>query len=295
MIIVKLQGGIGNQLFQYALGRCLSFKKNTELKLDISSFKNNPSGITPRKYGLSVFNINESFATDEEIARAKRYQRQQGKWRFVYNRLVANQNKYFQEQRFDFDSNVFKVFDDCYFDGYWQTEKYFKDVENIIRHDLTIRTPQQSKDSEIAEKIQSVSSIALHIRRGDYVSDPATADYFGTCCPDYYRNAVKVIAEEIQDPHLFVFSDDPEWVKKNIILPYPTTYVNHNNSEKSFEDLRMMSQCKHFVIANSSFSWWGAWLSQNPNKIVVGPKNWFNNVKPGINTKDIMPQNWIKI
>jgi hypothetical protein len=295
MIIIKLQGGLGNQLFQYALGWALSLQKKTELKFDVSSLQKNVPGITKREYNLSVFNIQENFATYEEIAKFQKYKRKPGRKWFLYNKLIADNKKYFQEQQFHFDERVFGISNDCYLEGWWQTEKYFKDIEDVIRKEITVKSPQTGKDAEMAKKIVSVNAVALHIRRGDYVNNPQNVDYFGNLGPNYYKKAVEIITEKFPNPHLFVFSDDHDWVKKNIILPYPTTYINHNGSDKNYEDLRLMSQCKHFVIANSSFSWWGAWLAQNPNKIVIGPKKWFNNVKPSVKTDDIMPEDWIRI
>ena len=291
MIIVKLIGGLGNQLFQYSLGRSLAQKKNVQLKLDISGFQE----YKLHAYGLSHFNVKETFAMNEEIAKFQKYKRIPGKKSFLYNKLIANKNKYFQERQFHFDKGVFDVSDNCYLVGDWQTEKYFKNIEDIIRKEITVKTPQTGKDAEIAKKTEEVNSVSIHIRRGDYANDLTTKDYFGIFGPEYYQKAMKIIAEKVKNPHLFVFSDDHDWVKKNIVLPYPTTYVDHNNADKNYEDLRLMSGCKHFIIANSSFSWWGAWLSQNPNKLVVGPKKWFNNVKKSVKTDDIMPDDWIKI
>jgi hypothetical protein len=291
MIITKLIGGLGNQLFQYSLGKSLAVKKNTELKLDISGFEK----YKLHAYSLNHFNITENIATEKEIAKFQKYKRKPGKKWFLYNKLITDEKKYYTERQFHFDEEIFNISDNCYIDGYWQTEKYFKNIEKIIRKECTVKSPISGKNAEIMKKIQSGNSVSMHIRRGDYASNPATNDYFGTFGPEYYKKAMTIIAEKRQNPHLFVFSDDHEWVKKNIILPYPTTYVDHNGADKNYEDLRLMSLCDHFVISNSSFSWWGAWLSKNPNKIVIGPKKWFNKVKPNIKTDDIMPEEWIRI
>jgi len=291
MIITQIIGGLGNQMFQYALGRSLSQKKNTDLKLDVTGFKD----YKLRAYSLGHLNIQEKFASPEGIARFQKYQRKPGKKWFLYNRIFANEKKYFKERRFHFDETVFDVSEDCYLEGYWQTEKYFKDIEDVIRKEFTVKTPVQGKDAEVLSKIRNGNAISMHIRRGDYASDASTNDYFGTFSPEYYKKALSIIAEKVADPKIFVFSDDHEWVKKNILLPYPTTYVDHNGTEKNYEDMRLMNACEHFVISNSSFSWWGAWLSKNPDKIVVGPQKWFNNVKKTVDTKDIMPEEWIRL
>ena len=291
MIIVKIIGGLGNQLFQYSLGRNLAIKKNTELKLDISGFKD----YKLHAYSLNHFNITENIASKKEIARLKKYQNKPGKIWFFYNRLIADKKRYFQERQSHFDNKVFDISNDCYVDGYYQSEKYFKEIEDIIRQDIAVKTEIQGIDDEMATKIQSVNAISIHIRRGDYASDTETTSYHGLCSLEYYKKAIRMISEKVSNPHFFVFSDDHEWVKKNIILSYPTTYVDHNGPDKNYGDLRLMSLCKHFIIANSSFSWWGAWLAKNPNKIVIGPKKWFNNVKPNIKTNDVIPEAWIKI
>lgn len=291
MIIVKIIGGLGNQLFQYALGKHLALLNHTDLKLDITGFDE----YKLHAYSLGHFNITENFATREEVARFKRYRRRRGKIWFIYNRFIADEQKYTQERQFHFDPQILKGTGDIYLDGFWQTEKYFKDIQDILRKEITVKSPLQGRDADIAREIEATNSIMMHIRRGDYVTNQQTNEYHGTCGLDYYRKAIAIIAEKVPSPHFFIFSDDHEWVKENIVLEYPSTYVDHNNADKNYEDLRLMSLCKHHIIANSSFSWWGAWLSQNTHKIVIGPKGWFNNPKKKSITSDVIPSDWITI
>lgn len=291
MIIVKIIGGLGNQLFQYALGKHLALLNHTDLKLDITGFDE----YKLHAYSLGHFNITENFATREEVARFKRYQRRRGKIWFIYNRFIADEQKYTQERQFHFDPQILKRTGDIYLDGFWQTEKYFKDIQDILRKEITVKSPLQGRDADIAREIEATNSVMMHIRRGDYVTNQQTNEYHGTCGLDYYRKAIAIIAEKVPSPHFFIFSDDHEWVKENIVLEYPSTYVDHNNADKNYEDLRLMSLCKHHIIANSSFSWWGAWLSQNTHKIVIGPKGWFNNPKKKSITSDVIPSDWITI
>ncbi|KKU80514.1 MAG: Glycosyl transferase, family 11 [Parcubacteria group bacterium GW2011_GWA1_47_8] len=292
MIIVKLIGGLGNQLFQYALGRHLALRNNTELKLDITGFEE----YKLHRYSLSHFNIVENFATMEEVVKFQKYKRRLGKKWFLYNKFIADEHKYAQERQFHFNPRILDTQGDAYLDGFWQTEKYFKDIESIIRKEVAVKTPFAGKDAEVAKEIDATSAVMMHIRRGDYVSNQATNEYHGTCGLDYYRTAATLIAEKVASPHFFIFSDDHIWVKENIILDGPVTYVDHNNADKNYEDLRLMSLCKHAIIANSSFGWWGAWLSQNPGKIVIGPSKWFNNPKKKTtDTSDVLPKEWIKI
>lgn len=291
MIIVKLIGGLGNQLFQYALGRHLAHINNTELKLDISGFEE----YKLHAYSLNHFNIIENIATKKEINSFKKYQRKPGKLWFPYNRLIADENRYFQEKQFHFDPRVLKLAGDVYLDGYWQTEKYFREIKDTLLKEIVVKTPLTGRDLEIANEIEDTNAVMVHIRRGDYVTNSQANIIHGTCGLDYYSEGISIIAKNVANLHIFVFSDDHEWVKNNIKFEYPTTYVDHNKADKNYEDLRLMSLCKHHIIANSSFSWWGAWLSQNPDKIVIGPSEWFRTKKTNVDTNDVIPESWIRI
>ena len=180
-----------------------------------------------------------------------------------------------------------------YLEGFWHSEKYFKDIENVIRQEFTIRDEPDALNKEMANKIMACEPVSIHIRRGDYVSDKKTNEFHGTCSLEYYNDAIGIITKEIKAPHFFVFSDDPVWVQDNLKLKFSTTYLVYNGAEKAYEDLRLMSLCKHHIIANSSFSWWGAWLSGNPYKIVIAPKKWFNDET--IDTSDLIPDEWFRI
>lgn len=292
MIIVKLQGGLGNQMFQYALGRHLSIKNNTDLKLDISALETNNSSVTKRRYGLSVFNIEASLATKNEVAWFKKYLFRKGKFWFWYNRTIANRSRYAWEEHFNFEQWILDLKDPVYLDGFWNTEKYFKDIEDVIRKDFILKEPLTDISKESLSLILKTESVSLHVRRGDYATDPKTNSWLGVCSLEYYDKAIKRIGADIKNPHFFIFSDDPAWVKENITPPFPTIYVS-GNPEKPEEDIVLMSKCRHNIIANSSFSWWGAWLNANPQKIVIAPKQWFKTKK--MDTRDIIPETWIKI
>jgi hypothetical protein len=151
-----------------------------------------------------------------------------------------------------------------------------------------------SPNEEMAHRIGGEeSAVSIHVRRGDYVSDAGTNRFHGTCSVDYYHDAVDRISGFAPASHFFVFSDGIDWAKENLRLRQPVTYVDFNDGEKNYEDLRLMSLCKHHIIANSSFSWWGAWLNPNPDKIVIAPKKWFND--PSINTDDLIPNSWLRL
>jgi len=271
MVIVRLIGGLGNQLFQYAMARRISIINNEPIKLDIFPFQQ----YKLRNYSLMHFNIVESFATIEEIQAI-----------FAAGRVI-------RESYFHFDPQILKAPGNIYLDGYWQTEKYFKDIQATIREEFLIKTPSEQIDLAAAYKIMGCNSISLHIRRADYVTNPDANKVHGCCSMEYYRRAIIKMASVVNDPHFFIFSDDIKWSQANVTIDYPTTFVSQNGPDKNYEDLRLMSLCKHHIIANSSFSWWGAWLSTNKNKIVIAPNRWFQ--VTDIDTKDIIPENWFVI
>ena len=288
MIITKLIGGLGNQMFQYAAGRQLAYKLGVELKLDILDFDH----YKLRKYELDVFNIQENFATAEEIADLTILKRNIIE-RFI-SRLLHKPYRplptYIKES---FNSEIMNMYDGVYLDGYWQSEKYFADIIEIIREEFIITTTQEGLNRKLADQIKSCNSVSLHIRRGDYVSNPETNKAHGICDIDYYLHCIEHLTKTVEHPHFFAFSDDIEWVRQNLKIPYPITFIENNGQDKSYEDLRLMSQCKHHIIANSSFSWWGAWLNPNEDKIVFAPRKWFAN--KDANIQDRIPNQWIII
>jgi len=291
MVIVKLMGGLGNQMFQYAAGRRLTHVLGTELKLDISGYEN----YNLRKYELGSFNILEDFASSWEV-KTLTSQKNGALARLV--RCVLRRPKdlapsHIRESYFHFDSEILNLPNNVYLDGYWQCEKYFVDICDIIMKEFSIKTPQTGKNKKLAELITSCNAVSIHIRRGDYVSNPIAYEILGVCSLAYYQAAIEKLTHTINQPYFFVFSDDIEWVRHNLRLDYPATYVANNGVEKNYEDLRLMSQCKYHVIANSSFSWWAAWLCTYPSKIVMAPQEWFNNAN--YDTIDLIPAEWIRV
>jgi len=290
MIITKLIGGLGNQLFQYAVARHLAERKQTILKIDISSFET----YKLHKYSLWPFNIQENFASFEEVASLKK--RKHGIIDRTIMRILQRQSHpltYVREKSFHFDPEILNLPSGTYLEGYWQSEKYFKNIEEIIRWEFTVKTMQTGRDRALAREIESCESVSVHIRRRDYVSDPNTNQVHGVCDINYYYCCAECLRGLVKTPLFYVFSDDPEWVYKNFTMPGPTTIIDHNGAEKCYEDLRLMSLCKHHIIANSTFSWWGAWLSTNQHKIVFAPKKWFNTNDR--DTKDLIPDGWFRI
>lgn len=291
MILVRIMGGLGNQMFQYAAGRQLAATHHTVLKLDISDFQD----YSLHDYGLSAFKIRELLATPEEIQLLK--EPESGSFKKKIKKFLRCPSKvgttHIQETQYHFDPEILTLPDSVYLDGYWQSEKYFLNIADIIRNEFTVKLPQADKNRQLAQQITACESVSLHVRRGDYVTDAKTNTIHGTCDLDYYAHCIERLSQKVHHPCFFIFSDDPEWAEKNLKITHPTTFVAHNGPGKNYEDLRLMSQCRHHIIANSSFSWWGAWLGQHPNTSVYAPKRWFNS--PSFNTKDLLPEAWNRI
>lgn len=290
MVIVKLMGGLGNQMFQYALGRTLSLARGTELKLDISHYSRYPL----HRYALGHLNVQETFASPRETYRAKAF----GWWNDTLKRYAAQKARpdawaWVRELEYRFDKQVLDARINCYLDGYWQSEKYFKHQEKLIRGDFTLKSTLDARSEKLAAEIRGCNSVSVHVRRGDYVSNSKALEVHGACPAEYYREAASMIRARVSDLHFFVFSDDPEWTRNNVRVGGSATYVTHNSAERNYADLHLMSLCQHHIIANSSFSWWGAWLAVNPSKIVIAPKQWFQ--KAPHDTSDLIPDGWIRM
>ncbi|OAI07544.1 alpha-1,2-fucosyltransferase [Methylomonas methanica] len=288
MIVVRLTGGLGNQMFQYAAGKSLSYLHNTILSFDTSYFNNQKL----RQYSLSTFNIQQHFIapTRIKVIRPPFFEVK----KFFHDQSSHKKTSIFllyKENSFTYDTNFNKQPSNTYLDGYWQSEKYFTNIEHIIRQDLTFNNIPDSKNLQLINKIESSNSISIHIRRGDYVSSKQANEYHGTCGISYYNEAIKKMSTTIIEPHFFAFSDEPAWAHENIKTDYPLTIIDHNESEH--EDLRLMSLCKHNIIANSTFSWWAAWLNNNKSKIVIAPAKWFRATE--LSTQDLIPNSWIQL
>lgn len=290
MVIVKIIGGLGNQMFMYAAGRRLAHVLGVELKLDIRGFET----YKLRRYSLGSFNIQEKFASAEEVAALTK----RGSIERVLAKLLCRPRRpaptHIREKHFHFDPEILSLPDGVYLEGYWQSEKYFTDIAGIIRQEFTVKPVQTGKNRELGEEIALCESVSLHIRREDYVSNPHVNQVHGLCDIDYYFRCVEHLTQTVKNPHFFVFSDDPKWARDSLKQPYPTTLVEHNKADKDYEDLRLMSQCKHHIIANSSFSWWGAWLHPREDKIVIAPKQWFGKEQQASRKmNDLLPATWI--
>lgn len=295
MIVVKLMGGIGNQMFQYAFGRRLALKHNVELKLDLSEISNDKlnGNYSVRDLGLDNFNTGLSVATKEEINVYKKSKiAKLINLLFLYSPFKPSR-LYIREPYFRFFKNALDAPKDSYLEGYWQSEKYFVSVRTELLKDFTLKSGLSEESKSIAQKINMQQSVSIHVRKGDYLSISENKNLYADCGSVYYISAMKNISESIKDPVFYLFSDEPEWFRKNVPTSFQVEYVTHNKGKDSYQDLVLMSFCKHNIIANSSFSWWGAWLNINKDKIVIAPKNWFkNDVK---DSSDLIPESWIQL
>jgi hypothetical protein len=292
MIIVTLMGGLGNQMFQYAFGKSLSLRLNRELVLDKSFLiknLNNPD-VTPRDFELSIFSIHDKVIIyDPGIGFGPSFP-------YRLNRLVDPLTKKFNNQIIFTDSEPIEQLlktkaKKIFLNGYFQKEIYFINEEQSIRKSFAFRDQLFTGNEIVKNEILGSNSVSLHVRRGDYVSNDKTNLYHGVCDLDYYQNAIKTQMNYGEDLHFFVFSDDIDWCRTNLNITAKVTFVSNNKGANSYKDMQLMSLCKHNIIANSSFSWWGAWLNNSHNKVVVAPKKWF--ADSSIDTKQLYPKNWL--
>jgi hypothetical protein len=285
MIITQLTGGLGNQLFQYAAGKSLALHHQTDLKFDLSHFQLHNS----RSFGLNQFRMQVLEASDEERKRLI----PGSDIRKITERLKqAHKRQVYREPFFHYDTNFFSAKSDVYLKGNWQSEKYFKPFQEQIRKDFTIKDELITHLQSFANKLRCESSVSVHIRRGDYLQ-PSTLAYHGVLSDTYYTKAMALFMEKNSQHKFYVFTDDVAWVKNNLVLPEHHEFVSGMVSTSAIEDFFLMQSCRHNIIANSSFSWWAAWLNDHSDKIVISPKAWFD--KGPQDTYDLIPLGWIQI
>lgn len=278
MIISKLMGGLGNQMFQYAVARNLSLNHNVELKIDLSFLNNRNMGsnFVYRDYDLNLFNIKPDFEID-------------------FSKRIVHSNQphfHYSKSYIDSISNLLLEGNSVLLDGYWQSPFFFSEFEEEIRKDFEFINKVENETGEIKEMlnlIESTNSVMLNVRRTDYLN----TSFHGVMGMDYLNKAKDIIEQKVENPHYFIFSDDVNWCKENINFENMTLVDHRYKGEKFGYYLQLMSKCKHFIIPNSTFAWWAAWLNTNDSKVVIAPKQWFTDSK--INTNDIIPSDWIRI
>jgi hypothetical protein len=293
MIISEINGGLGNQMFQYACGRALALQNNDVLKLDIVTLQNGVTDqyFTARLFELNIFKSNIVIANKTEVARffPKTITHK------VWYKWVKKYRRY-TEAFFMYDHEFSKLRKNIFLRGYWQTEKYFKKYETEIRKDFEFVKPKSSLTIKVENEMKEILAVSVHIRRGDYISSPTANNFHGVAGLDFYEQAMKKIEALIGKPTYYLFSDDILWVKEFLVKDRnDMIVVEHNFGKDSWQDMYLMSKCKHHIIANSSFSWWGAWLNQSLNKVVIAPKHWFANKDKNDETQDLIPEVWIRM
>lgn len=295
MFVIKLRGGLGNQMFQYALAKSLMLSTGQEVFLDTSF--SHYSSETKRTYTLDCFQLDQKIQLittstlpwvlrDPDNDLLKKI--------FIKLRLRQLFTKdwlYILERTNGYNPELQAMAGSIYLEGYWQTERYFTDYRESLLADFSL-TNTSSEFFRIADHIKATSSISLHVRRGDYATSESVKAQHNLCSLEYYQEAIKSIKAKVSEPKFFIFSDDPDWAKANLPLAAHELELVSDRGLTDSEELILMSHCEHQIIANSSFSWWGAWLNKHTDKIVIAPKRWFRH---GPAPLDLIPANWLTI
>lgn len=287
MIVMRMKGGLGNQMFQYAAGRSLALKTGLSLALDRRHYQRE------REHGYAL----EGFALADiplDAAQLPPLLRDRP-LAYCLSRLTRRYPQPLRESSLGFDPAIAAVSGPAWLEGYFQSERYFLSQAATIRAELTPISPLDAENARWLDEIKAEPrAVSLHVRRGDYVRNLKFSAMHGTCTPDYYARALAHVAQKMgAEPVIYAFSDDLAWVRENMQLPAKIKVVGHNNASRNVEDLRLMSACRHHIIANSSFSWWGAWLNPRKEKIVTAPAVWF--ADPGHVNPDIWADSWVRI
>jgi Glycosyl transferase family 11 len=283
-VVIGLSGGLGNQMFQYAAGRALSLRLGVPLHLDLSWF----FGRKDRRYALAPFGIS-GVPSERNLLLPDLFK----SWESKFARRYATKRMgvpIFRERHFHFDSAFERLSAPVYLEGYWQSEFYFREIASMLRLEFTLLEPLPTACAALREAITSCNAICVHVRRGDYLSNYIASKTHCICPIDYYQNGVNELIQGLENPHCFLFSDDTAWVREFLNLNCSMTVVDVNSSADAHLDLMLMAECRHFLIANSSLSWWAAWLGSYAAKKVIAPKHWF--LTPEKDTRDLLPDSW---
>ena len=289
MITVILSGGLGNQMFQYAAGRALALKLQKELSIDTFLLRKKTK-TTVRNFELTVFNIN---ANEKDSLKNKLIT----KSFFFLNKyhikgLIFGIFRIFRDKKAqNFDTRFNTIEGNTTLFGYFQNETYFKAFSEDLRKDFEFIVPFNDENAIMTQKIASTNSISVHIRRGDYLNPDVNLALLNIT---YYQEAISYIKQNVESPVFYIFSDDINWVRENLDLSQTEhVFIDWNKGADSFRDMQLMSLCKNNIIANSSFSWWGAWLNNNPDKIVIAPGTWYKNETKEDYPNGFIPEKWI--
>jgi hypothetical protein len=288
MVIVKIKHGLGNQLFQYATGRSLARHLGTELVLDISAYP--PQSF--RQYGLGDFMVAPRILGPRARYGIKKFRR---KW-LTPVRAVAQAAgiiRIMADGHRGFDPTFHRRARIVYLDGFWQSERYFAADRELLLAELTLRAPASPAISPLLARVRAETSVCVHVRRGDYVSAPDGEQHWAICDLAYYQAAMAHIGERTVNARFYFFSDDPAWVQSHFGSSANCVIVSGQMAQSDLDDFRLMMNCRHFIIANSTFSWWAAWLGRAADKIVVAPRQWYRSGK--FMDKDLVPERWVRL
>ena len=287
MIVTQLRGGLGNQMFQYAFAKCLAIKHNTKLLID-KSFLDNQSpqeDFVIRNFDLDIFDINFNFISIDDLKKLK-------KNKSFISKLLSSNVQFINESNFGYNSEYLELPNNVHLTGYWQSELYFKEISALIKTDFTLKNIFPNLKVHI-DSINKFNSVCVHFRRTDYITSESGKSTHGETGLNYYYKALDLLKQTNPNIVLFVFSDDINWCIDH--FKYETT-INFVNYTSTFEeDFHLMIHCKHFIIPNSTFSWWASWLSNEPNKTVYTPHKWFQDTNLQKQTNNMHPKEWKRI
>jgi hypothetical protein len=291
-----MDGGLGNQMFQYACALGLARQHETRVVLDASKYHRASWGTsTPRSLALDVFDLPVTLRGATSMERlALRALRVGSRTPFAGGALARFGVQFFMERQFAFDDSVLALGRHAYLVGYWQSYRYFANIEELIRRDFAFPPFDDESNRKLSDEMMTGDSIALHVRRGDYLNATALETHVALGV-EYFRAALQHILPRVDRPHVYVFSDDPQWVAAHLDIPCRSTIVMHNSGATAYRDMQLMSQCKHNIIANSTFSWWSAWLNESPDKLVVAPDRWFAKDSMNAHLDDLIPSAWVRL
>jgi Glycosyl transferase family 11 len=290
-ILVRIEAGLGNQLFQYAAGKSLAQRVGAELLLDVSSYETDRL----RSYQLANLNISARLAGRfrcrwENQMRRKTFAPVRWPLRLAGSRLVFRHVPDLQQ---GFDGRLAKMDGNIFLTGYWQSERYFADIREVLLKEFTFKDEPDAVNRQMLARIAAAKAVCVHVRRGDFVTTDIGRRRHGVCGMDYYQTAFRWLQGRFSGLEFFIFSDDPQWVAAHFPHDESTTIVAHNAGRNDAEDLRLMMHCRHFIVANSTFSWWAAWLGRAAEKIIIAPQRWY--VSDELSEQDLVPESWIRL
>jgi hypothetical protein len=294
MVAVVITGGLGNQMFQYASAKALAIRLKQPFFLDISSFEADIPNVAKRTFELDLFpNLKPAFLKSFKTSGFYQLTRWDNRLKKLLGIRIGS---VLHENTHSFNESILTVKPPVLLKGYWQTEKYFQNIRDVILKVFEFpRLSETDINTALLEEIDKSEAVAVHVRRGDYIAYESTHNFHGVCNIGYYENAIRFFIDNYPGCRFYFFSDEPEWVQSNLMQNgINGKVISVNKGANSWKDMLLMSKCKHNVIANSSFSWWGAWLNQHSQKKVIAPSRWFKTSDPFYEPNDIVPENWLK-